>query len=266
MRSPAVKTIFVVMSFVILVGLACGSSGGGDPTATSEWMDEPEEPATEEISEPVVIPSPTEGILPTNTSPAPTEEIYEEPPAFFTEEFDGDLSSWSYFLVSGDENEMNFYQEDDYLWFDLFGEYIMVYLLYDEYTYETAKIEMLIENKGKNNNLVSLVCNYTDKFGWYEFNISSSGIYNIFVYSEIDGGFIELATGGSTHINLGRDTNVYTAVCDGNQLALYINGYLEREITDHKYNLTEGQVGFSMTSVDVLPIMVAVDYFSIDLP
>jgi hypothetical protein len=125
---------------------------------------------------------------------------------------------------------------------------------------------MLIENKGKNNNLISLVCNYTDKFGWYEFNISSSGIYNIFVYSEIDGGFIELATGGSTHINLGRDTNVYTAVCDGNQLALYINGYLEREITDHKYNLTEGQVGFSMTSVDVLPIMVAVDYFSIDLP
>ena len=45
-----------------------------------------------------------------------------------------------------------------------------------------------------------------------------------------------------------------------------INGIFENEVTDRKYNLSEGQVGFSVSSFDVTPIIVNVDYFSIDLP
>jgi hypothetical protein len=65
------------------------------------------------------------------------------------------------------------------------------------------------------------------------------------------------------HVKTGRDSNVYTAVCRGNQLALYINGYLEKEHVDTIYNLKEGQVGVSVSSFDVLPILVEIEYFDI---
>ena len=98
--------------------------------------------------------------------------------------------------------------------------------MYDEYTYDSVQLDLYAENRGKNTNNISLVCNYSDRDGWYEFNISNGGLYDILVYSEIDGDYFRLQSGGSTNINMGRATNLYTAVCDGNYLALYINGYL----------------------------------------
>jgi hypothetical protein len=65
---------------------------------------------------------------------------------------------------------------------------------------------------------------------------------------------------------MGRAVNQYTAICEGNRLALYINGVLEKEVVDNKYNLKEGQVGVSVSSFDVIPILVEVDSFSISLP
>jgi hypothetical protein len=161
---------------------------------------------------------------------------------------------------------MDLYTEDGYLVFDLHGENQWVYVLYDEYLYSDVRLDVLAENRGKNTNNVSLICNYSDDEGWYEFNISNGGIYNIYVYSEIENNYIRLANGGSTHVNTGRSENIYTAICQGNQLALYVNSFLEREVTDNTYNLSEGQVGVSVSSFDVLPILVNIDYISIDIP
>lgn len=86
------------------------------------------------------------------------------------------------------------------------------------------------------------------------------------MYSEIDRDYFTLASGGSTNVLTGRSENTYSAVCNGNQLALYINGVLEREYVDNVYNLSEGQVGILVSSFDVLPILVEIDYFSISLP
>ncbi len=141
-----------------------------------------------------------------------------------------------------------------------------VYVLYDEFYYSDVIIEVYAENLGKNTNNVSLVCNYSDRFGWYEFNISNGGLYDILIYSELDGGYFTLTSGGSKNVRTGRDANYYTAVCQGNQLALYVNGVLEKEFVDRKYNLREGQVGFGVSSFNVLPILVEVDYFAIDQP
>jgi len=268
------KPILFFISFFILVGLACGFSSQSDPTATPFVIT-----ATQEAVEPIIDePAPTFTAVPTDipqatptTQPEPTQEIIEEDPedeplAYYVEEFTGDISSWSYFLMSGDETEMDLYTEDGYLVFDLQGENQWVYFLYDEYYYPEVRIDVLAENRGKNTNNVSLICNYSDSEGWYEFNISNGGLYNFLVYSEIEGEYISLANGGSTRVVTGRAENLYTAICQGNQLALYINGVLEREYTDNKYNLQEGQVGISVSSFEVLPILVNIDYFSISLP
>jgi hypothetical protein len=275
--------IFYFIGFVLLVGLACGTSAPADPTATPRpevQVEVPAQPTVEEVVvEEVVIPTatnppvrqlpPTESALPTEPAPPivqATEPPVVEPQAYFIEEFEGDLSSWSYFLMSGDESKMDLYADYGRLIFDLQGRDQWVYFLYDEYIYSDVRIDVYAENLGKNTNNVSLICNYSDRFGWYEFNISNGGLYDIYIYSELDGGYISLASGGSKNVRIGRDVNVYTAICQGNKLSLYINNVFEREFVDTKYNLREGLVGLSVSSFDVLPILVEVDYFAISQP
>ena len=269
MKNPYLKMALLFVSVFILVGLACSFSTTPDPTATPYVIT-----ATPEPEEEVVVVQPT----PTNTQvvvqqPEPTEEdlpteepVSSEPPAFFVEDFDGDISSWSYFVQHGDPNSLDVYTDDGYLVFDLQGNDQYVYVLYDEYTYSSVRLDILAENRGKNTNEISLVCNYQEDESWYEIAIGSDGMYTFWVYSAIDGGYDYIQSGGSTNIVTGRASNQYTAICDGNYLALYINGIFENEVTDRKYNLSEGQVGFSVSSFDVTPIIVNVDYFSIDLP
>lgn len=269
MKTSYFKMILIVAGFVAIVGVACLSSGNADPTATLAPPILQPEPTTEEV----IIPQPT--TPPSNFGQSqPTQEVLDEPDpdydndaqAYYTEEFDGDLDSYTYFLMNGEEDKMDLYTDNGRLVFDLQGTYQYVYVLYDEYTYPEAVISLVAENRGKNTNNVSLVCNYSERDGWYEFNISNGGLYDILVYSEMDGGYFTLQSGGSKNVRTGRSVNEYTAVCQGNKLALYINGYLEKEFTDNRYKLREGQVGFGVSSFDVIPILVEVDSFSIDLP
>ncbi|MFA7406889.1 MAG: hypothetical protein WCY93_03490 [Anaerolineaceae bacterium] len=282
MNRKLFKIIFLLISFFIVVSLACSTSTPPDPTATAEQIPPTEivqEPTEVEVIEEVVIPtatdSPSRQIAPTQSTSSEVEEpvempedepVFAEPQAYFVEEFEGDLSSWSYFLMNGDESKMDLYVDYGHLVFDLQGRNQYVYVLYDEFYYSDVIIEVYAENLGKNTNNVSLVCNYSDRFGWYEFNISNGGLYDILIYSELDGGYFTLTSGGSKNVRTGRDANYYTAVCQGNQLALYVNGVLEKEFVDRKYNLREGQVGFGVSSFNVLPILVEVDYFAIDQP
>jgi len=279
MHHSYLKIFFYVIGFVVLVSIACGPNTVGDPTATSVLKvqeEEPEADLPDVPDEPEIIPTNTTAPTfttaprPTNTTAPPEEEVEEPeedvPLAYFTEEFDGDLSSWSWFLMSEGDDNWDLYTEDGYLVFDLPGEYQWVYVLYEEYSYPEVRIDILADNRGKNTNSVRLICNYSDEEGWYEFNITNGGKYTLSAYFEQDGEYKFLADGGSVNIRTGRDENWYTAICRGNQLELYINGILEKEFTDRKYNLKEGLVGLSVSSFDVLPILVEIDYFSISLP
>jgi len=279
MHPKYLKISFFVIGFVVLVSIACGPNKVGDPTATPVppvQVEEPEADLPDVPEEPEIIPTNTTAPTfttaprPTNTTAPPEEEVEEPeedvPLAYFTEEFEGDLSSWTYFLMRADDDDWDFYIEDGYLVFDLQGENQWVYLLYEEYYYPEVRIDVWAENRGKNTNSVSLICNYSDDEGWYEFNITNGGKYQLLAYFEQDAEYKLLADGGSVNVNTGRDSNWYTAICQGNQLELYINGILEKEFTDRKYNLKEGLVGLSVSSFDVLPILVEIDYFSISLP
>ncbi len=291
MKNPNLKIVLFSACFVLLVGLACGLSktpSTTEPEPPKTGMEVIEEPSTEEPM--IEVPTVNEEIVEVEPEPKPTErpkieepdeeeppvededdevifeDIDNEPQAFFVEEFDGDLSSWSYFLMNGDESKMNLYTENGRLVFDLPARNLWVYLLYDEFIYSNVQIEAYAENLGKNTNNVSLICNYSDRFGWYEFNITNGGKYYIYAFSELDGGYFELASGGSKNLRMGRNTNSYMAVCQGNYLALYINGVLEREYTDKRFNLRDGLVGLGVSSYDVLPILVEFDYFAISEP
>ena len=185
-------------------------------------------------------------------------------PAFFTETFDGDLGNWTYWVIYGNEDKVGLSADSNGLNVQLDAEDTSVYVFYDPYIYEDVILEVEASNAGKNNNNVSLVCRYDENAEtWYEFSIANNGLYWVYAY---DGGYNEIANGGSNLIKTGKETNTYTVGCVGNSLSLWINGQEVKTFQDTSYRFTEGQVGLNVTSFNVLPIEIDFGYFTIAEP
>ena len=128
----------------------------------------------------------------------PTEPpVATEPPVstdaqdFYTEEFDGDISNWTYFTskndVKADDSGVEPVAENGYLVLDL-SKNLNVYVMYDPYTYSNVRVDARVENRGTNNNNINLVCRYSDE-GWYEVAIANNGLYWLYAY---DGGRVRM--------------------------------------------------------------------------
>jgi S1-C subfamily serine protease len=184
---------------------------------------------------------------------------------YFYTEFDGGLDSWSYFEWHGKEDGFSAETANNRLRFDINGENVWLYFLYQDYSYTNVRIDTKAENLGRNNNNVSLMCRYSDDLGWYEFNIANNGTYTILWYDNVSlKDYKLLYSGGSNLINMGRDVNEYTAICNNDKLTLGINGVEVRTVTDK--TLKEGLTGLSVSSFDVTPITVEFDYFGVSVP
>lgn len=204
----------------------------------------------------------TGGNTPVGSTPTGSSSTAEAA-AYFTDEFENGIDNYSYFTMgSGGEDGMDLYTQSGKLVFDLNGDYLWPYLMYDPYTYKDVAISFEADNLGNNNNNISLVCRYDPDRGWYEFNVANNGLYWILYYDAVVAkDYKKLFDGGSYNINMGRATNTYAAVCQGDTLSLYINGKLERTV--HNSDLKEGQVGISVSSFDNYPVRVDVDWLKI---
>ncbi len=252
------KIISFVLAIFLFVSLACGLSGG-----TQQPSSQP--PA-----------QPTQASVGATSQPVPTATT-QAPSKYFQEDFNGNLDGWSHYVVDGktyavltkDPGDMTLGIKDGFLVFDLQGQGEWVYAIYNTQTYDDVRVDVSAENRGANNNNVSLICRHTSDGQWYEFNIANNGLYNIYyahtnqenkiVYSPI-------ADGGSNKIKQGKDTNQYAITCQGRTLTLYINNIKTRQIDDNQYVLKSGNVGVSVSSFNVLPVTVGFDWIKISQP
>lgn len=262
------RPLFFFVSLLLIVGLACsfGADPGGNPTAPPQQL-------------PTQPPQPTE-VPPTEVPPEPTAvPPTEEPPVpqaqeFFTEEFDNPLSSdWSIFTVTGsndaDPDKVTVDAEGGKLVWDFDSEYVYYYLFYSAFDYEDARVDVRADNRGRNNNSISLICRYDPDVGWYEFNIANNGLYDI-LYGEVTSSgeiaYNPIVNGGSNAIKQGKEVNEYAIACKDDELTLYINGQEVKSITERNYGLRSGQVGVSVSSFNVLPILIEMDWVKISEP
>lgn len=262
------KPLVFLCSLVLIVGLACSLSGGGDtPT-------QPQQPSQPQATEPPAVPAtavpPTEAPPPTQVPP-PTQPAVSE---FFTEEFDSPLSNdWSIFTVTGsnsaDPDKVTVEADNGKLVWDFDSEDVYYYLFYNAFEYEDVQVDVSADNRGRNNNNISLICRYDPDVGWYEFNIANNGLYWIF-YAEVtsngDISYNLITNGGSNSIKQGKDVNEYSITCKGDQLSLTINGDEVNSVTEKTYGLRDGQIGVSVSSFDVLPILIEMDWLKVSEP
>ena len=246
-----------LFAFVILIiaSLACGT---------------PSTPAPTPVPPPTQVP-PTAVPPPTDVPELPTEVPATEAPAaqdFFTEEFEGDISNWSYFISKNDskadDSGSQPVTDNGFLVFDI-AKNLNVYAIYDPFTYSNVQLDVRVDNRGTNNNNINLVCRMSDE-GWYEVSIANNGLYWIYAFDGAKNSYAQLANGGSNKIRSGKETNEFTLICKDRIIKLLINGVETRAYTDNQYVLRDGQIGIGLSSFDDSPIKVEYDWVKISEP
>lgn len=261
------RPVLFITTFIMLVGLACSAlAGGADPTQPPPPTQEPVLP-TEAPPQPTPVP-------PTDEPPVPTEPPAPQAEQFFEEQFDSPLSgNWDILTVRGsddaDPDKVTVEAEDGRLVWDFDSEYLYYYIFYNAYEYDDVQLEVRAENRGRNNNSISLICRYDPDEGWYEFNIANNGLYDI-LYAEVENDgdirYHHIADGGANAIRQGMDVNEYSITCEDNELTLEINGDEIISLPERRFGLRSGQVGVSVSSFNVLPIRIEMDWIRISEP
>jgi hypothetical protein len=256
------RPLILFVAFLLVVSLACsGGSGGDTPTQPQpQQQEEPvQPPPTEEPTEPPT-PEPTEPPAPTDT-PEPAQSMY------FTEEFDQD-PGWDYFLTYGDEDKVTVEFDNSLMTFDIQDTDIYAYYLYEGQEYDNVRIDIRAENRGKNNNNVSLVCRASTD-GWYEFSTEGGGLwylYAVTVNEQKEAVYKRIDNGGAQSLKQGKEVNEYGMICEDNEISLFVNGTELKKITEKNYSFNDGFVGFNISSLNVTPIIVDVDWFKVSEP
>lgn len=260
-----------VVAVLICAGIGFSLfSNLGTPAAEVPATEVPstEVPSTNiDISTKTSIPNPTATAIPIvqATRTKTTASTQAALPDFFTIQFNKntDLENFDYYeMGSGDDSKVDITQSDDGLTFLLNDQSLYVYYIYEPYNYEDVIVRMRAENTGTlNNNNVSLVCRMTDHT-WYEFSVTSGGLWDLYDASNDD--YMNISNGGTTALKTGQNVNDYEMRCIGNNISLYINGQEVTTIKDDLYK--EGQVGFNISSLNVYPIEVQVTEFEISEP
>ncbi len=262
------RPIFMVVSLMLVIGLACTIGGNGTkeaPLPTAE-----QQPTKEQVAPPTEVP-PTDEPAPTEV---PATEAPPAPPAqeeFFTEEFDQDPgSSWSFIVLgpnakeSADKATYSF--DSSLMIFNIDAKELYAYYVYEDQTYDNVRVDMRFENRGVNSQNVSLLCRLSDE-GWYEFSVANSGLWYLYAHTPKDG-YVTLKNGGSKAVNQGKAVNEYGMTCDGEKIGLFINGQEVRDspFAERKYAFRRGGVGFNVSSLNVIPVKAEVDWFKISQP
>ncbi len=212
--------------------------------------------------------------LPTQPEPAtatvtftPAPPLTATPiPLYFTDDFDAiDTTAWTSFQTGG-ETLPTLRIENGLLRFDLASPNSWYYAVHSSHDYEDVNVAAKFD--GPPSGSTGLICRYSES-GWYEFNISSDGTYNV-LFGQL------LGEGIANYLPIASDPIEYLTpdlmdyeiglVCQGNFLSLFINGKLFRKLDVTRFALTEGKVGISTASFKDVPAIVTLDWFKISTP
>ena len=202
--------------------------------------------------------------------PSPAVTLTPPPPErYFREEFDTVSSYWSTLYASGDFTHVEILNENSELTFELYSPVTWLYAIYGAFEYEGVHLETHVESRGSEVNSMGLVCDYDEKEGWYEFNISNNGTYSVLYGQWLAEGiatYTPILDDTSDQISRGNSINEIGLSCNENVVQLYINGKLIRNLNVEYIGLTGGKVGISLGSFEETPVILSFDWVQISEP
>ena len=218
------------------------------------------------------LPLSTETPLPTSIpvtdTPAPTATLAFSPtplPRFFTNEFDVPIEGWS-ILQAGSDFVPNIKTENSTLILQTDSPYSWAYAIYGPENYANVYIETKFENRGGSPSSVGLVCRYSEENGWFEYNVTTDGTYNLLYGQWLATGvadYLPITDGASNLVQPSGAPQQISLLCLDTALTLSINGTVVRNLDVARYELTEGKVGITTASYENTPIIVALDWVKV---
>jgi hypothetical protein len=230
----------------------------------------PEPTPTPEVTATRISPTPVPATLTPTIIPSPSLTPTPLPPErYFIEEFDSAPLYWSTLYAAGESSRVDILDESGKLTFELYSPAAWIYAIYGAFEYESVHIETQVESHGSEVNSMGLVCHYHEQDGWYEFNVSNDGTYNLLYGQWLDEGIARYAPiliDTSKRIELGNSTNQIGLDCYENIVQLYINEKLIRKMDVSRYELAGGKVGLSLASFEDLPVILSFDWVEVSEP
>ena len=114
------------------------------------------------------------------------------------------------------------------------------------------------------------MCRYGEEQGWFEFNVSTDGTYNVLYGKWLTVGIADYApvidNGSSKLIQPSGATQTIGVTCEDTTLSLYINETLLRRVDVSRFELDEGKVGIATSSFQNVPVLAAFDWVKVSEP
>jgi hypothetical protein len=242
------KFLFVGFIFLTVACQSATATPASTPTSTL-----PPAPATATVTE-TLIPPPT---------PSPTPS-----PRFFTENFDLAIPDWLILQTSG-ENSPQVQALDGFLNFELDSPYTWVNAIYKAQEYTDVRIDAAFENRAAGPATLGLLCRYVETKGWYEFNISTDGTYNVLFGQFMSKGiasYTPIVTDTTEYLKPNEANYEIGLACTDNILWLYIRQKLFRKIDVTRFGLAEGGVGLTVSAFENTPVDIGFDWATISEP
>jgi len=209
--------------------------------------------------------------IPFTVTPEPTATLALSPtpfPRFFTDEFDSSLAGWV-ILQAGNESVPNTKTENSNFIMQMDSPFSWLYAIYGAQDYANVRIDAQFTNQAGSPSSMGLICRYSEENGWFEYNVSTDGSYNLLYGSWLAVGiadYLPITDGSSNLIQPSGAPQLIGLTCSDTALALYINDTIVRNVDVTNYGLTEGSVGITASSYENTPVVVALERVTVSEP
>jgi len=224
---------------------------------------------------PAPLPSPTATVPPTpipfTPTPEPTATLALSPtpfPRFFTDEFDSSLAGWV-ILQAGNESIPNTKTENSNFILQMDSPFSWLYAIYGAQDYANVRIDAQFTNQAGSPSSTGLICRYSEEDGWFEYNVSTDGSYNLLYGSWLAIGiadYLPITDGVSNLIQPSGAPQLIGLTCSNTALTLYLNDTIIRNVDVTNYGLIDGKVGITASSFENTPIIVLLERVSVSEP
>ncbi len=214
-----------------------------------------------------VLPTP----IPATNTPAPTPTLEPSPtpfPQFFTNEFDSTLAGWA-ILQAGNDSTPNVKVENSRLSLEMDSTYTWLYALYGAQDYDSVHVDTKFVNNAMSPASIGLICNYTDENGWFEYNVTTDGTYNVLYGKWLSTGvadYLPVLNGSSSLIQQSGVEQSIGLTCANATLTLYIDDTVVRSVEVSRYGLTSGKIGLTASSYENTPVIASFDWVKVSAP
>lgn len=238
------KKLFLVLAGCLTLTVACNLPIS-TPTVESPLSQTP-------LSSPEAEPTPQASPIPT---PKPTS-------LYFTEDFDAASPYWVFIQIGGAQPAATSVQNGA-LQIAASAPDTWLVGIHNAHTYSNVFVRavVLLTPGGS----AGLICRYSEKKGWYEFNAASDGTYSILLGQWLAPGvakYIPIISDASSRLG-GTQPIELGFFCRDGFLELYADNDLVRRYDATNYGLTEGNIGITASSFAEVPMTVVFEWVSV---